>query len=97
MASAAASKAGPRLAEVAGRVRRSEPRFGFLVFEGMFPSRFLGLPQRPDHGVQRGIQNDWRTARRIEHQARAFMAGSFEQLSAVELDGVIGILQQISG
>src|SRR6266567_8516101 len=122
MARAAESKAGPRLAEVAGRARRSRESFGFAGLEGMFdvpessfgilsgkvpakgfgklklfsmwrrdaattaaetaalqePILLLGLLQRANYRVQRGVQNDGRTAQCIQPGARCFVGRALE-------------------
>src|ERR1700680_5079804 len=99
MARAAASKAGPRFAEVAGRARCSEAGLLFLVFLGIRARSvgFLCLLQRSDHGVQRGIKDDGRMAEWLQRGAFALVHGALKEIAAVEFHGEVGILEQVSG
>ena len=64
IARAAASKAGPRLAEVAGRARCSGIASDFFLFSdiGVRGIRFLGSFQSLENRVQIGIEHNRRMA-----------------------------------
>src|SRR5271165_2242130 len=114
MAIAAASNAGPRLAEVAGRTNWREAWRRELFFLGIVLSRsfehFLSIvPLRakigvfllfkcPDHSIERGIEDDGRTAQGL--QFRDFgvaLRGRWKQLAAMEIHRKPGIFEQMPG
>ncbi len=109
MARAAASKAGPRLAEVAGRARCSAAgrRVFFLFFFldilalalgiGVGWSGFLCLLQSPDYRVQVGIKDDGRMTERIQGRIFLLVPGAVKKIATMEFHSEIGILQQASG
>src|ERR1700722_7371352 len=100
MARAAASKAGPRLAEVAGRAKCSEVelllRFLFVLgIRGR--AGFLCLSERVGHSVQSGVENDGRMAKGFELRFFGLVRSSFKQSAAMEVHGEIGIFEQVAG
>src|SRR5258708_6558721 len=97
IARAAASKAGPRFAEVAGRARRSEvERRLFFLGIRVRAIGFLCLLQSFDHSVQRGIQDDGRMPERIQSGAFALVRSALEKIAAMESHGKVGVLEQVS-
>src|SRR5229473_2121844 len=98
IARAAASKAGPRLAEVAGRARRSEAvRRLFFLGIRVRGIGFLCLLQSFDHGIQRGIQDDGRMPERIQPAALALVRSALKKIAAMESHGEVGVFEQVSG
>src|SRR5712671_2588952 len=98
-ASAAASKAAPRFAEVAGRARRSDvgPRLCFFLLT--IRVRLVGLLcliQGRDHRMQSGIQYDRRMAKRFHLGALAVVRSLLEESAAMEVHGEVGVLKKIT-
>src|SRR5271166_6094329 len=92
-ASAAASKAGPKFAEVAGRNMRksvaNESRRSAI-------SRVLRF-ERPQDRVSIGIQNDRRLSLLRRHCAeRVVFHARNREIAAMKLDGVLRVLQHVS-
>src|SRR5882757_9025312 len=98
MARAAASKAGPRFAEVAGRARCSEAgrRLFFLAMR-VRRIGFLCLLQSFYHGVQRGIEDDRRMPERIQARAFTLVRSTMKKIAAMETHGKVGILEEVPG
>src|SRR5882762_5852759 len=98
MARAAASKAGPRFAEVAGRARCSEAgrALFFLDIRGRW-IRFLCLLQSSYHCVQRGIEDNGRMPKRIQARALTLVDSALKKIAAMEAHGEVGVLEQVSG
>src|ERR1700682_1329330 len=98
MASAAASNAGPRLAEVAGKASRNGPGLGDLFFSaiGVHRIRFLRRFQGSQNRVQLGVEHNGRPTQRLKSGAFSFPESASKQVAAVELHGEVGILQQVS-
>src|SRR5208283_844015 len=93
-ASAAASKAGPRFADVAGRnMRKKMPE----------RSRESGIAlvlrlERLQNGVGVGVQHDRRFPLLLRQRAKLLIRHSRNrQIAAMKLDGVLGVLQYMSG
>src|SRR5580658_2493206 len=109
IARAAASKAGPRLAEVAGRTRCSEvgrrvffsvlPLFIVVSFSDVraCPVGFLGLLQSFEHGLQGCIEDDGRMPERIQSGALGLHSGVLKKIAAVKFHSEVRILEQASG
>src|SRR5664279_411215 len=84
-ASAAASKAGPRFAEVAGRNMRN----GMADGSRSAISLFLRL-QRAQDRVGVGIQHDWRLALLRSHGVKLLILHAWDrEIAAMKLDGVL--------
>src|SRR5580698_161190 len=108
MAKAAASKAGPRLAEVAGKARCSAAgrwvSFLFFFLDILVLALDIGvgwcgsfcLLQSPDDGIQVGIEDDGRVTERIQRGIFLLVRGAVKKLATMEFHGEIGILQQVS-
>src|SRR5258708_37960876 len=97
IARAAASKAGPRFAEVAGRARRSEvERRLFFLGIRVRAIGFLCLLQSFDHGIQRGIEDDGGMPERIQSGAFALVRSAPKKIAAMESHGEVGVLEQVS-
>src|ERR1700691_240526 len=108
MARAAASKAGPRFAEVAGRARWNGSGAELFVLLLLFFVLlfvldirvswvgFLRLIQSSDHRVQSGVQDDGRMAECIQSSVFT-VRGILKEFATMEFHGEVGILQQVSG
>src|SRR5438270_6743858 len=95
MASAAASKAGPRLAEVAGSDRRS--RFELFAADGIkvVRSGFFRLLEGSGYGFEGGIQNEWRMPQAGERGILFSFRRSGKEPGTMEINGEVRIFQQI--
>src|ERR1700720_2854235 len=99
MARAAASKAGPRLAEVAGRAKCSEAGLRRLLFVLVIRVRaeFLCLIERVGDGRQSGVENDGRMTKRLEPGFFGLVRGALKESTAMEVHGEVGIFEQVPG
>src|SRR5258708_35658417 len=99
MARAAASNGGPRFAEVAGSAKCKEGAallcFFFLGI-GTRAVGFLCLLQSSDHSVQSGIQHHRRMAQGLQLYVFGSMTDILQESSAMEVDGKVWILEQVS-
>src|SRR5580700_522546 len=92
-AKAAASKAGPRFADVAGRNMRKGKADGSLSAISFFPRL-----QRAQDSVGVGIQHD-RSLSLLRRQRLklAVLHAWYREVAAMKLDGVLRILQHVPG
>src|ERR1700722_14863837 len=98
-AKAAASKAGPRFAEVAGRARSSElgPRLCFFLLGiRLRLVGFFHLIQGLDHRIQSGIQHDGRMAKPLHLGAFAVARSLLKESAPMEVHGEVGVFEKIS-
>src|ERR1700675_4423879 len=99
MARAAASKAGPKVAGVAGRVKCSEvgPRRFLFVLGIRVRAGFLCLGERVGDSIQSGVENDGRMSKGFELCFFGLVRRSLKQSTAMEVHGEVGIFKQVSG
>src|ERR1700688_608851 len=100
MARAAASKAGPRLAELAGRAKCSDVglrRFFLVLGIRVVHVGFLCVIESLDHSIESGVENDGRMSKGFELCFFGLVRSSLKQSTAMEVHGEVGIFKQVSG
>src|SRR5580698_7019145 len=100
MAKAAASKAGPKLADVAGRARRRAAGCGLFLLGflgiGVRGIGLLRLLQGLDYRVEGSIEDHRRMLQSFERSAIAFAIGTAKEIAAMEFHGEVSVLEQVS-